>query len=210
MRRLIDVSPVVSGRIAVWPGDVPFRRDVSMDVAKGDHLGLSSIRTTLHLGAHADAPVHFAAGGAGAAELPLERFYGRCRVVDVTVAPGARIRPADLPAAVVPSDERLLLRTGSFPDPDAWTGDFASLSVELVDHLAERGIVLVGIDTPSVDPMASKELEAHHALLARGISHLEGLVLAHVEPGVYTLAAFPLRLEGADASPVRAVLVDER
>lgn len=210
MRRLIDISPVVSDRIAVWPGDVPFRREVSMDVAKGDHLGLSSIRTTLHLGAHADAPVHFAAGGAGAGELPLERFYGRCRVVDLSIGAGRRILPADLPAEVARSDERLLLRTGSYPDPDAWNDDFASLSVELVDHLADLGFVLVGIDTPSVDPMSSKELEAHHALLARGLSHLEGLVLAHVEPGVYTLSAFPLRLEGADASPVRAVLVDER
>ncbi len=68
-------------------------------------------------------------------------------------------------------------------------------------------MVLIGLDTPSVDPMTSKALESHHALARRDLAVLEGVVLAHVAPGTYTLIALPLRLEGADASPVRAVLV---
>ena len=101
---------------------------------------------------------------------------------------------------------RVLLRTGTFPEPEGWNSDFASLSPELVDALAAAGVVLVGIDTPSVDPFDDAELESHRALRRHGIANLEGLVLGHVPPGRYTLIALPLPLEGADASPVRAAL----
>ncbi len=100
-----------------------------------------------------------------------------------------------------------MLATGTFPDPDRFTTDFAALSPALVDHLADRGVVLVGIDTPSVDLFESKDLPTHAALVRRDMRWLEGIVLAHVEPGSYELVALPLRLVGFEASPVRAVLV---
>lgn len=205
MPRLIDVSPLVSERIAVFPGDVAYRREASHEIASGAHLDLSSARTTLHLGAHADAPSHTVGGAPSIDRLPLDAFYGPCQVMRVRVAPGARVLPADLTAEV--RTPRVLLDTGSYPDPDGWRDDFASLSTELVAHLASRGVVLVGIDTPSVDPATDRELAAHKALVAAGIVNLEGLVLSHVEPGAYTLLALPLRLLGADAAPVRAALV---
>jgi arylformamidase len=102
---------------------------------------------------------------------------------------------------------RVLFSTGTFPDPNAFSTDFASLSPELVDDLHGKGVVLVGIDTPSVDPFDDKELLAHRALFRRDMANLEGLVLSHVAPGLYTLVALPLRIEGADASPVRAALI---
>lgn len=204
MPRLIDVSPLVSERLAVFPGDVPYRRAASLAIADGAHLDLSSARATLHLGAHADAPSHTVGGAASVDRLDLDAFYGPCQVMRVRVAPGARVRPEDLPDEV--RAPRLLLETGSFPDPDAWNDDFASLSPALVAHLAACRVVLVGIDTPSVDPATDRELPAHKALVAAGIVNLEGLVLSHVAPGAYTLIALPLRLLGADAAPVRAAL----
>jgi len=120
---------------------------------------------------------------------------------------GRRILPADLPGPV--QAPRLLLRTGSYPDPTRFNPGFASLSPALVHVLADQGVVLVGIDTPSVDPFDSKALESHQAILHRDLAILEGLVLDAVAPGLYTLIALPLRIPGADASPVRAVLVDE-
>jgi arylformamidase len=116
----------------------------------------------------------------------------------------------------VPSDisvpitaPRVLFYTGSFPDPNQWNSDFAALSPELIAWLHDDcGVHLVGIDTPSIDPQSSKGLESHHAVAARDMAVLEGLVLGEVSAGTYTLVAFPLRLEGADASPVRAVLLD--
>jgi len=203
--RLIDISPPVSPSIGVWPGDVAFRRDVSLELEKGANFALSSVTTTLHLGAHADAPSHYAKGGAPIDARPLELYYGPCQVIAVAAARGARILPRHLRVPV--EAPRVLLATGTFPDPDAFTTDFASLSPELVEELHEKGVVLVGIDTPSVDPFDDKELLAHHALHRRDMANLEGLVLAHVEPGLYTLVALPLRLAGADASPVRAALV---
>jgi len=202
---IIDISPLVDEAIAVWPGDVPFSREVSLDTAGGDHLTLSSIRTTLHVGAHADAPSHYVAGGEDIARRALEIFIGACEVVDARRARGRPIVPSDIDTMPI-SASRILFRTDSFPDPRAWNEDFSSLSPELVEWLHDRGVILVGIDTPSVDPFDSKALEAHHALGRRGMTNLEGLILAHVEPGPYELIALPLRIAGADASPIRAVL----
>lgn len=202
---LIDISPLVSPRIAVWPGDTPFTRTVNLSMAGGANLDLSHIQTSVHVGAHADAPSHYAHPAPGIADRPLERYYGPCQVFDVTGrAPGSRLLPGDLDGRV--SAPRILLATGSFPDPDRWNEDFVSLSPELVDSLARSGVTLVGIDTPSVDPMHDRELLSHQRLAAHDMAVLEGLVLAGVQPGLYTLIALPLRLEGADASPVRAAL----
>jgi len=202
---LIDISPTVSPRTAVWPGDVAFRRDVALDMARGDHLTLSAITTTTHVGAHADAPSHYARDGVAIAERSLAPYYGLCQVVRARVPAGERLRPQHLPQAIVAP--RVLFATGSFPDPERFDEDFASLSPALIALLAQRGVVLVGIDTPSIDPFSSKLLESHGAIARHDLAILEGLVLEHVEPGCYTLAAFPLKLEGADASPVRAVLI---
>lgn len=203
--QLIDISPLVSPRIAVWPGDVPFQRDVHLSIDKGDNLDLSSITTTVHLGAHTDAPNHYAAGAPGIHARSLDRYYGPCQVMAVDIGRGQRITPSHLTAPV--TAPRILFHTGTFPDPDAFNEDFAALSPELVDHLADRDVVLVGLDTPSVDLCHDRELLSHTAIARRDLAILEGVVLDQVEDGVYTLIALPLKLEGADASPVRAVLV---
>lgn len=201
---LIDISPLVSERVAVWPGDVRYSRQIALSLEQGHNLTLSSITSTVHVGAHADAPNHYVAEGADAAGLELDPYYGLCEVVHVDLPRGQRVLPEHLPHP--PRAPRLLICTGSFPDPDTFNTDFNSLSPELIDDLADRGGVLIGLDTPSVDPFESKALESHQALYRRTVRNLEGLVLSHVEPGLYTLIALPLRLKGADASPVRAAL----
>ena len=104
------------------------------------------------------------------------------------------------------SEPRVLLATGTYPDPGTFNTDFTALSPELVDWLAERGVNLVGVDTPSVDPVDSKDLPAHKAFLKNDMYILEGLVLSDVPEGHYELIALPLKLVGFDASPVRATL----
>lgn len=204
MARILDISPLISANLAVWPGDVAFTRVVSSALERGDNLELSSVTTTLHLGAHADAPSHYIRAGAGMAEAELSSYMGPCQVVQVSLPRGERILPHHLDEIRAP---RVLFRTGSFPDPDHFNTDFNSLSPELIEHLHAQGCVLVGLDTPSVDPFDAKALESHQALARTGMRNLEGLVLDHVEPGFYTLIALPLKIEGADASPVRAILV---
>jgi arylformamidase len=202
---MIDISPLISSRIGVWPGDVPFSRSISASFAAGANLDLSSITTTVHVGAHTDAPNHYRADGVGMASRSLERYYGPCQVISVDVGRGERIFPAQVGVEI--EAPRVLFHTGTFPDPDHFNEDFAALSPELVAFLHERGVELVGIDTPSIDPCDSKNLESHGAVADRDMAILEGIVLEGVEPGVYTLIALPLRIEGADASPVRAVLL---
>lgn len=204
--RFHDISPLISEELDVWPGDVPFSSTKSLEIAKGANLDLGSMTTTFHAGAHADAPNHYVQGGADIASVPLDAYYGRCQVIDVEVPRRARVFPHDLKVEV--DAPRVLFHTDTFPDPNAWNGDFASLSAELVDFLADQGCVLVGIDTPSVDLFDDKVLEAHQRLAARDMANLEGLVLHGIRPGIYTLAAFPLKIRGADAAPVRAVLIE--
>jgi arylformamidase len=205
--RLIDITPTVSERLAVWPGDIPYSRSVALDMQSGDHLTLSAITGTVHLGAHTDAPNHYAKDGAGMSERVLDHYYGLCQVIRVDIERGQRITPAHIGGPL--TAPRVLFHTGTYPDPERWNDDFASLSPELVDFLADHGVVLVGIDTPSIDLSEDKVLLSHNAVARHDLAVLEGIVLEGVEPGNYTLVALPLKLEGADASPVRAVLVAE-
>jgi arylformamidase len=202
--RIIDISPVIDPAIAVWPGDTPYVRTMNLDMAEGGNFTLSDIRTTVHVGAHADAPSHYTTGGQDIAQRDLNYYVGECIVLHVDDARGRRVMPHDIHGK--PLAKRVLLRTGTFPDPRAWNEDFASLSPELVDLLHDRGVITIGIDTPSVDPFDDKVLEAHQALASHDMANLEGLVLDGVDEGRYELIALPLRLAGADGSPVRAVL----
>ncbi|MEO7994054.1 MAG: cyclase family protein [bacterium] len=204
---LLDISPRIHPGIAVWPGDTPFTRVVNLAIASGANIDLSEIHGTVHLGAHTDAPSHYVAGGVAIDARPLDYYIGECLVVAVTVARGARIMPADLPQDFpLHLPGRILFHTGTYPDPDVFNRDFASLSPELIALCHDRGAVLMGIDTPSIDPEDSKDLPSHAAIAARDMAILEGVVLEHVTPGRYELIALPLKIAGADASPVRAVL----
>lgn len=201
---IYDITPPVTPLLAVWPGDTPPTREMLMDMRRGDNLTLSTLRATVHLGAHADAPSHYGAQAPTIEQCALERYLGPARVVRVAAERGRRIPPEALEGG--PDAERLLLVTQTFPDPEAFNEDFAGVSPDLIDRLHERGVRLIGIDTPSVDLFDSKELPAHLACLRHDIAILEGLVLRDVPDGLYELIALPLRLVGFDASPVRAIL----
>lgn len=207
MPQLIDISPRISPRTAVWTGDTPFSQEFLCRFDQGANLDLSTIKTTVHIGAHTDAPSHYRADGITMEKRELDYYYGECQVITVSVARGERIYPNDLHTEI--RAPRLLFRTNSFPDPERFTTDFCSLSPELIQHAHQKGVVLMGVDTPSVDPYSSKKLEAHNAIAVCDMAILEGVVLRDVTDGVYTLIAFPLKIEGADASPVRAVLVKD-
>ncbi len=205
--KIHDISPLISENIAVFPGDQKFERKISMDFDKHDHLTLSSIQTSVHLGAHTDAPNHYHASGVGMSDRNLNYYLGECQVIHLVVAKGARIQISDLKEKTI-SSKRILFQTNSFQNPDKWNNDFNSLSPELVHYLATKGVILIGIDTPSIDPADDKILKSHNAIFENDMAILEGIVLQEVPEARYILSALPLRILDADASPVRAILIE--
>ena len=201
---LIDITPTITSETHVWPGDTPLTREVLMEIDRGDSVTLSTLRATVHLGAHADAPSHYGQGGRTMEEQPLELYVGPCQVMHVAAQRGRRISIDDLPGR--PNEERLLIRTGTFPSFENWNTDFAGLEPDLVDHLHQAGVRLVGTDAPSVDLAEDKEILAHKRFFANDMAILEGLKLDEVAPGRYELIALPLKIGGFDGSPVRAIL----
>jgi len=201
---LYDISPPISPKLKVWPGDTSPSRQVLMHMAEGANITLSTLHTTVHVGAHADAPSHYSKSGASIDQRSLHTYIGKCQVIRVPCPPRHLVSIRDLDTRV--HAKRVLICTGTYPNPNEFNEDFAALSPDLVDRLHEQGVFLVGVDMPSVDPFESKELKAHKKFLLHDMAILEGLVLGHVPEGVYELIALPLNLVGFDASPVRAVL----
>jgi arylformamidase len=203
---IYDISPPITERLAVWPGDTPLSRETLLDMKRGDNITLSTLRATVHLGAHVDAPSHYVKDAPAVDEWNLSIFIGPCQVVRVYAARREQITSSRLPDRI--ETERLLIATGTYPDPERFNQDFAALSPELVETMYGKGVKLIGVDTPSVDLFESKDLPTHQAILRCGMAILEGLVLRDVPEGMYELIALPLRLVGFDASPVRAILRD--
>jgi arylformamidase len=202
---LIDISILVGASTPAWPGDTPYSCRWTWDIARGDSVNVSCINSSPHVGTHADAPFHVDSGWATSESLPLEAFTGPATVVDVSGRDG----PLTLESLGVPgrvAGGRLLLRTGhgiaggTFPDRWPW------LTEDAIRELLAGGLRLLGVDAPSVDSRDSTSLAGHRLLFGGGASVLENLDLRHVTPGDYHLTAFPLRVAGLDAAPIRAVL----
>lgn len=202
---LYDISPTISPKTAVFPGDTPFQQDYLLKIENGNNLDLSSIKTTVHIGAHTDAPRHYHSEGVSIDQRELKYYLGEAQVIEVHCKPGCRITPEYLTQDIKAS--RVLFKTNSFPDPEHWNSDFVALSAELIDFLAQKKVVLVGIDTPSIDLASDEQLESHKCIYKNNMAILEGIVLNEVNEGLYNLICLPLKIAGADASPVRAILL---
>lgn len=204
-RRLWDISPPLSPATPVWPGDTPFAQQTAWQMDEHCPVNVGRITLSPHTGAHADAPLHYAADGAPIGAVDLTTYLGPCRVIHCI---GARplVEPRHVEGALAGLPPRVLLRTYARAPLDRWDPDFCAVAPATLALLAEHGVRLVGIDTPSLDPQESKTMDAHREVRRQGMAILEGLVLDDVEPGDYELIALPLRFASLDASPVRAVL----
>lgn len=206
-RRLYDISQPLRADLPVWPGDTPLRLERTW-VLEGDcPVNVSRLTLSTHSGAHADAPLHFDPAGVAIDAVDLVPYLGPAQLLSVTEGPERIVADEVLPR-LAPGARRVLLRTfDAFPH-DAWPTHFRTPSPDLVEALGAAGIVLLGIDGPSLDPEDAKDLVSHRALGRWRMAVLEGLVFDDVPDGTYELIAPPLRLSGADASPVRALLRD--
>jgi arylformamidase len=204
MRRLIDISPQVAPGYPVFPGDTPFALRWNLRIAPGCPVNVSELTLSPHTGAHTDAPLHYADDGASIGEVPLDTYIGPCRVLH-TIGAGPLVEPRHIGARLGQLPPRVLLRTYE-RTPREWDSSFAAVAPATIDLLHACGVVLIGIDTPSLDPEQSKTLDSHQRVRAHRMAILEGIVLDGVAEGDYELIALPLPWHGIDASPVRAVL----
>jgi arylformamidase len=205
MKRLWDISPPVREGSPVFPGDTEYRQQWAATIAPGCPVNVSTITLSPHVGAHADAPLHYDPQGAAIGTLDLQPYLGLCRVIHA-VGCGPLIRWEHLQHAAHNLPQRVLVRTYEKAPVDRWDPQLAAYAPETIERLAEQGVWLVGIDTASIDPAESKTLDSHQVIRRRNIRVLENLVLDEVPEGDYELIALPLKLTTADASPVRAVL----
>jgi len=202
-RKIWDISPAVDEQAAVFPGDAAYSQKLHFALSPDCPVNVNTLSLSPHTGAHADAPMHYANGGAPIGAVDLAPYLGTCRVIDCRDC-GPLVEPHHIAHALQGLPPRVLLRTAAVAS-QSWAS-FTAIAPATLALLASKNIALVGIDTPSVDPANSQDLPSHHLLLAHDLRVLENLVLDDVPAGDYELIALPLKLTQADASPVRAIL----
>ena len=208
MKRLWDISPPVHAASPVFPGDAAYAQQWGCTLSADCPVNVATITLSPHTGAHADAPLHYQADGAAVGALDLLPYLGPARVIHA-IACGPLVEWHHLQHALPPQGStlppRVLVRTYARA-PSGWDGALSAFAPATVARLADAGVLLIGIDTASIDPADSKALPSHQVIRQRGLRVLENLVLDDVAEGDYELIALPLKLMTADASPVRAVL----
>ncbi len=203
--RVWDVSQRLGSRTPLWPGEPSLKLLRMAEIGPDCPVNVGFISFSLHAGTHADSPFHYSHDGEVSADSALAPYLGLCVVTDVCHA-AERVEVNDCNWGDIEGAERVLFRTyESFPQR-AWDANFKAIAPEVVARLRDSGTVLIGTDAASLDSQTSKTMKAHHGVLHGDMRILEGLVLDGIEPGSYELIALPLAIEGADASPVRAVL----
>ena len=199
----IDITQTMKNGMPNWPGDTPFSFEVGLTKQQTGSVNIGRITTSLHSGTHADAPFHFDSDAQTIEQLDVNVYIGDCYIVDCRAEreiTAEMLAPIDFQNA-----KRVIFKTIECI-AEAFPTNISVIAPDVAPFLKERGVVLLGIDNPSVDPLDSKEVSAHHALYENGIHILEGLDLSHITQGLYELIALPLKIEGADGAPVRAVV----
>ncbi len=188
----------------VWPGDTAFQYEVSWPMEESGSVNVGRLELSTHTGTHVDAPFHFDNEGKKIIDLDLNLYIGPAKVIDVIGKESIGV--GDLIGVELDGCKRVLFRTLAWENPNEFPERIPHIEPNLAPFLGSKGIKLIGLDVPSVDPIDSKELPAHQSLNEHGIHILESLMLDEIEPGDYELIALPLPLVEGDGSPVRAVL----
>ncbi len=205
MKKIWDISPCVNAHSLVFPGDTPYQQRWSATLSADCPVNVSVLTLSPHVGAHADAPLHYDPQGAAVGSLDLTPYLGPCRVIHC-IGCHPLVTWSDIAHATNTLPERVLVRTYQRMPQDQWDPDLAAFAPQTIGRLADLGVTLIGIDTASIDPASSKTLPSHQMVRQRNLRVLENLLLDEVPEGDYELIALPLKLTQADASPVRAIL----
>jgi arylformamidase len=205
---LIDITRPIEPGMLVHPEDEcpPPALTIYSDMAAGGGYNLTYLAMSLHSGTHLDAPRHFILDGATIDELPLDIFAGPAHVIDLGDAECAL--PEHLDGLAIARGQAVLFKTrnGELPR-DVMAPRWAYISADAARRCVELGVCIVGMDYIEVEsPAGEGRYPVHETVLGAGALLLENLDLRHVEPGLYKLYCFPLRVTGAEGGPCRAVL----
>jgi arylformamidase len=204
---LYDISVTLSPFLHRYPGDPPVRLNpVFPKTAEGERFSVTRLSLGSHSGTHIDAPSHLLAEGASVEEIPLTQMVGPCLLVDLSHHEG-NIGADVLKKIHLKGQRRILFRTrnSALWDLQGFAEGYDALTAEGASYLVEIGVQLVGIDYLSIEPFHSSG-EVHRILLEAEVVVLEGLNLSGLERGEYELICLPLKIEGADGAPCRAIL----
>lgn len=203
---LYDISVPLSEGLPAYPGDPPVEITPLTGTEEKGAFQISRLAFGSHAGTHIDAPAHLLPQGATTDEIPLHTLLGPCLVVDISHHEG-HIDAGVLKKLHLKGHQRILFRTGNSAlwNLKNFVENYDALTAEAADYLVKIGVKLVGIDYLSVDSFQSTD-EVHRLLLEAGIVILEGINLSSIERGEYELICLPLKIEGIDGAPCRAIL----
>ena len=210
--KIWDISRTLSDDFAEWPGDAPFHFELTKKIAQGEPVNLGTVRMSVHNGTHSDARFHFDSDGQTIEQVPLENYFGRAVMVDLTTDFFAgdkeliNIDSLQAHADAIAETSRVLIKTGVWSDSTVFPQKIPVIAENVAEWLQARGVKLLGMDLPSADGIDAKVLRNHHACARAGIAIIESLDLSGVETGVYNFAALPLKIAGGDGAPLRAIV----
>lgn len=208
--RTYDITLTISPDMVVWPGDGPVEIYTTDTIAGGADANVSRIHMGVHTGTHIDAPRHFLEDGETVENLDIEMLCGRVYVLhvpdDIDLITKDTIENSRIP----PRTKRVLFRTRNSNlwrdgDHTEFETNFVALHPEACELLIQRGVKLVGVDYLSVAPY-EEGVPTHVTLLEAGVVIVEGLNLSEVSQGRYTMYCLPLKIEGVEGAPARAIL----
>ncbi|TWT11144.1 arylformamidase [Planomicrobium sp. CPCC 101079] len=202
-KKIIDISMELSNKTPQWPGDRPFSYSLTATKEDSGSVNVGEVKTSTHMGTHIDAPFHYDNDGLTIEEMPLDIYLSTAQVMDVTGMEKITNDHLKKPEAGV---KTVLLKTGVWQDRSKFPERWPVFDVSIASWLKNNGIRLLGVDVPSVDQETSKDMVMHQAMNREERYILESIVLDGVEEGIYELAALPLKIKGAEGSPVRAIL----
>jgi arylformamidase len=218
-KKIVDISQPVNEKSACFPGDTPFSRKITLSYESSNIINLTALTMSPHVGTHADAPVHIKGSltdadsskkvDTTAGAMDLQPFVGPVAVIDIAPT------KTGINASMVKEKlseaskrvKRVLFKTAHTINFEVFEEEYSYIESDLAELLGQLGFVLVGLDTPSVDHISSKDLATHNVLDRCGLVWLENLDLRAVDEGEYFLVALPLKFMDLEASPVRAILL---
>jgi arylformamidase len=207
--KIFDISRPLSQNEPVYPGNAKVKLDHTKTFEKDGSM-LSQIFTGLHNGSHVDAPAHYVKNGRTVEKMELKRCIGWARVVDMYQVSGVmknEIGGKDIRGIKPRRGEIILFKTRNSNPSKKFDEAFVHVNEDAARALVRAGVKAVGIDGPSIRKFRLRPDTVHPLLLKAGIAVYEGLNLDKIAKGRYYFIGLPLKIVGAEGSPVRAILI---